>query len=237
MAKKHELRFPAPTPEKNLWFISDTHWYHSAILRPDYSGRPFKDVEDMNETMVANWNAAVGANDVVFHLGDLAMAGPKLTAAVVRRLAGRKFLVYGNHDQKIRGVPDVESLFEKVFDFGCQIKVEDADALQGFRHIVLCHYALRTWSKSHYGAWSLYGHSHGNLAEPETLLSMDVGVDATARRAVDPRSKLWTWGRRQVLASTRDAYRPISYAEVKATLSQRVLKPIDRPSREEGADE
>jgi hypothetical protein len=30
---------------------------------------------------------------------------------------------------------------------------------------------------SHHGAWHLYGHSHGNLPDTPTSLSMDVGVD------------------------------------------------------------
>ena len=41
--------------------------------------------------------------------------------------------------------------------------------------IVLCHYSMRKWNKSHYGSWHLYGHSHGNL--PPLGLSFDVGVD------------------------------------------------------------
>jgi len=41
--------------------------------------------------------------------------------------------------------------------------------------MVLCHYAMRSWPKSHYGAWHLYGHSHGKL--PMLGRSMDIGVD------------------------------------------------------------
>jgi hypothetical protein len=36
---------------------------------------------------------------------------------------------------------------------------------------------MRVWNRSHHGSWHLYGHSHGRLPEPPTLLSMDVGVD------------------------------------------------------------
>ena len=32
-------------------------------------------------------------------------------------------------------------------------------------------------NRSHHGAWHLYGHSHGNLPDTRTSLSMDVGVD------------------------------------------------------------
>ncbi|KKL16922.1 hypothetical protein LCGC14_2490690, partial [marine sediment metagenome] len=41
--------------------------------------------------------------------------------------------------------------------------------------IVVCHYAMRRWERSHYGSWQLYGHSHGRL-EPIGL-QHDVGVD------------------------------------------------------------
>ena len=41
--------------------------------------------------------------------------------------------------------------------------------------VVLCHYAMRVWSRSHHGAIHLYGHSHGNL--PGDSQSCDVGVD------------------------------------------------------------
>jgi len=233
MAKKAELRIEAPTPGNQLFFISDTHFFHKAILRPDYSGRPFKDVEDMNESMVELWNATVAPTDRVFHLGDFAMAGPRSTINLIRRLNGRKHLVHGNHDLKIRGIPEAEALFERVIDFGCQIKVEDPEAFQGAQRITLCHYAFRIWNKSHYGAWSLYGHSHGNLPEPDNMLSMDVGVDATARRVIEPQASRWTWGERRMPETTRGAYRPISYAEVKTILSQRSFKAIDHHRQED----
>lgn len=44
------------------------------------------------------------------------------------------------------------------------------------RKIILCHFSLRVWDKSHDGAWMLYGHSHGTL--PMHGKSMDVGIDA-----------------------------------------------------------
>jgi calcineurin-like phosphoesterase family protein len=41
--------------------------------------------------------------------------------------------------------------------------------------ITLCHYAMRTWNMSHYGALHFFGHSHGNLQGDSQ--SCDVGVD------------------------------------------------------------
>ena len=44
--------------------------------------------------------------------------------------------------------------------------------------IVLCHYCMRVWPKSHYGSWQLFGHSHGGL--PGVGKQMDVGVDTNS---------------------------------------------------------
>ena len=52
-----------------VFFTSDTHFYHGNIIR--FCNRPFKDVEMMNETIIANWNNTIGQDDIVFHLGDL----------------------------------------------------------------------------------------------------------------------------------------------------------------------
>ena len=49
--------------------------------------------------------------------------------------------------------------------------------------LVLCHYALRVWDRAHYGAWHLYGHSHGTL--PAWGLSLDVGVDSHDFRPIN----------------------------------------------------
>jgi calcineurin-like phosphoesterase family protein len=59
--------------------------------------RPFKDVEDMNETMIANWNDVVADQDRVYLLGDVAFH-PRVFHAVIPRLKGRICLVPGNHE-------------------------------------------------------------------------------------------------------------------------------------------
>ena len=115
----------------------------------------------MNEAMIERWNSAVGKQDIVYHLGDFAFS--RTPENFFNRLNGNKHLILGNHDRgQTLKLPWVwqKHMFE--------LKIDK-------QPIVLCHYAMRTWNRSHYGAVQLYGHSHGQL--PGTSQSLDVGVD------------------------------------------------------------
>ena len=39
---------------QNVYFTSDFHFYHTNIIR--FDNRPFRNVDEMNETIVGNWN-------------------------------------------------------------------------------------------------------------------------------------------------------------------------------------
>lgn len=85
----------------NRFMISDTHFGHTnswqRFKRPDGSPlRPFTSTEEMDETMVERWNAKVGPNDTVYHLGDVVINRKSLHH--IKRLNGKKRLVRGNHD-------------------------------------------------------------------------------------------------------------------------------------------
>lgn len=80
------------------WFISDTHFNHTNIIK--YENRPFQSVEEMNQTMIENWNRVVRKDDRVFHLGDVGFGSQEELVKIVQQLNGRKHLVLGNHDRK-----------------------------------------------------------------------------------------------------------------------------------------
>lgn len=79
----------------SVWVTSDTHFWHANIIH--YCGRPFKEVTEMNEILIKNWNETVAPNEVVYHLGDFALAA-RAVETIVPRLNGRINLILGNHD-------------------------------------------------------------------------------------------------------------------------------------------
>ena len=146
----------------NIFFISDTHFFHKNIIK--YCERPFSSVEEMNEHIVRVWNERVGHQDVVYHLGDVIFGGREKANTILPRLKGQKILVRGNHDQ----IKIVESHFTLA---GNLVSIKPKNDLQ----IILCHFPLAVWENSHKGSYHFHGHSHGSL--PSKGRRLDIGVD------------------------------------------------------------
>lgn len=81
-----------------IYFTADTHFWHTNIIQ--YCNRPFSCVEVMNDWMISCWNAVVHADDLVYHLGDVAFGGVEKQIDVLDQLAGNKIFILGNHDQR-----------------------------------------------------------------------------------------------------------------------------------------
>jgi calcineurin-like phosphoesterase family protein len=77
------------------FFIADTHLNHHNIIK--YCDRPFKNKEEMNNTIITNWNKVVGKFDHVFVLGDFAFYDGE---RILPLLKGIKYLIMGNHDRR-----------------------------------------------------------------------------------------------------------------------------------------
>ena len=54
-----------------IYYTADLH-FHYALLLPS---RPFATVEEMDETLVKNWNTTVGSEDTVYLVGDIGWNG------------------------------------------------------------------------------------------------------------------------------------------------------------------
>ena len=85
----------------NMFLISDTHFSHKGatqFLRADgvTKMRPFDTIEEMDETMIENWNKVVKPTDTVYHIGDVVIN--RKAFSLLHRLNGEKVLIKGNHD-------------------------------------------------------------------------------------------------------------------------------------------
>lgn len=139
------------------FFTSDEHYLHHNII--EYCTRPFSSIEEMQDEFIKRHNSVVTSKDITVHGGDFTLANRNKAENIIKQLNGDHIFVKGSHDYWL-GKKHPLQIWEK--------KIEG-------QYIVVCHYAMRRWARSHYGAWHLYGHSHGVL--PPMGKSWDIGVD------------------------------------------------------------
>lgn len=160
-----------------IFFTSDTHFCHSNIIK--FCGRPFKDVKEMNEKLIDNWNSTVEPNDIVYHLGDFCFAGSAAWHSLLGQLNGRIHLVLGNHDEKNLRQGYMQ-LFESV-NYQQHIII-------GPDNFYLNHYPYLCYPGHHSHTYQLFGHIHSSpylfegtdakrAKESLAPTQYDVGVD------------------------------------------------------------
>jgi len=138
------------------FFTADEHYGHTNII--EYSSRPFKNIKDMDVELIKRHNAVVSKNDIVIHAGDFTLRKNKRIAYnYIKLLNGNNIFLQGSHDYWL---PIGNQIWQKFIDD---------------TYVVVCHYSMRTWARSHYNSWQLFGHSHGKL-EPVGK-QWDIGVD------------------------------------------------------------
>jgi calcineurin-like phosphoesterase family protein len=75
-----------------IYFTADTHFWHSNIIR--ICGRPFADVETMNNVLIENWNSRATDQDEIYILGDFVFKGKGREANdILKALNGKKYLI------------------------------------------------------------------------------------------------------------------------------------------------
>lgn len=136
-----------------LFFTSDSHFGHKNILKFEPYHRPFKTIEEMNETLIDNHNKVVGRNDVVWHLGDFCFG--KDNVHIAGRLNGHKKLVLGNHD----AYQSAEYLKYFVKLYGCTF----------IHQFMLSHVPIRMTDDTMYG--NIHGHLHSKTVKKMKMVS------------------------------------------------------------------
>jgi calcineurin-like phosphoesterase family protein len=153
-----------------IYFTSDTHFGHPAIMR--LSRRPFQSVAEMDAALIAEWNAVVAPGDTVYHLGDFCFRNARPAPDYLAELNGEVHLIVGNHDgATLKRHSGIFASVKHIREIG----------VNG-RTIVLCHYPMREWHGCWRGAWHFFGHVHGRLNHEPVGCSLDVGVDSNRFR-------------------------------------------------------
>lgn len=185
MSRKNKLVFK----QDKIFWTSDNHFYHKGVI--EFCQRPFQSLEEMNETMIINWNNVVSEDSTVIICGDFIFsANIELIKDLLSKLNGNKILILGNHCLQNRLDRDIiRKLFNDQVYHQLEIEVEDVDGANGTQYIFNSHYPCVVWPKSHSGSWHCFGHVHtnGNNTGSESLLmieysklclkSHDAGVD------------------------------------------------------------
>jgi calcineurin-like phosphoesterase family protein len=178
--------------DMTTWFTSDLHFGHANII--EYSGRPFADVEAMNEALVDRWNDTVSDDDTVWVLGDVALGRIAESLGCVGRLNGRKLLLAGNHDRCWSELGHrAEGWTERYLEAGfAEIHQGQVWIELGERRVPACHFPYRgdSHDEDRYveerptdtGDWLLHGHVHERWRQRGRMIN--VGVDAWNYRPV-----------------------------------------------------
>lgn len=137
-----------------IYFIADLHIGHQNVLR--LNNRPFRNLDEMHECIISNWNSKVKPDDEVYILGDVAYRCNIDIVKFLNHLNGTKYLIVGNHDRRNLKNPDFRKCFKEI----CDMKTISVDG----NSVVLCHYPLGEWDGYYRGAYHIHGHIHNNTS-------------------------------------------------------------------------
>lgn len=82
-----------------IYFTSDLHFNHNREFI--WGDRGFSSVEEMNETIIKNWNNTVTNDDDVYVVGDVMLGGGdshEKGLGLIKQLNGKIHIIAGNHD-------------------------------------------------------------------------------------------------------------------------------------------
>jgi calcineurin-like phosphoesterase family protein len=166
----------------DTWFTSDQHYGHKNILV--YAHRPFQDVAEMEDELVARHNALVKPTDIVIEVGDFTF-NERLVTGLLKRLHGRHILICGNHDRAYRSHRSAAYWQKKYLEFGFAQVLQEYEVTMAGQSVRVDHMPYINDSERHVkyeeyrpkddGRWLLHGHVHTAWKFCQKMIN--VGVD------------------------------------------------------------
>jgi calcineurin-like phosphoesterase family protein len=168
----------------NIWLVSDTHFGHANILNfGDYKGDPirrFDSIDDHDAMIRQLWSDYVRPDDIVYHLGDVAMH--KRHIPQMSGLPGRKRLLMGNHDDP-RWINFYREHFQKIAAY--------RDINVAGKRVVMSHIPIHMGDDSARWNINIHGHLHENQIDdqryvnvcPEIIGYAPINIEDAVKRA------------------------------------------------------
>jgi len=182
-------------PSKKV-FLSDTHFSQQRTL--ELSKRPFRNVREMDLTMISNWNKSIKMSDEVYFLGDFGSDFNYLKFLNFKIL----HFVFGNYERQDADKNDILSetieKLERLKKQGLNIKYYNRGEcklkLSNGKSIVLVHEPVDPETtmkdgKVHDDVLYVYGHIHCRTIYK--LNGTDVGVDGNFFKPVFEDQLIW----------------------------------------------
>lgn len=133
-----------------IFYISDLHLQHNNVIR--FDNRPFNTIEEMENTLISNWNSVVSNADHVYHLGDFCWGKKDDWIKYLKLLNGNIHIIRGNHDLRDFG-PDIRKYIVEISDYK---EITDSE-----KHVIMCHYPIMCYKASYNpNCYMLHGHTH-----------------------------------------------------------------------------
>lgn len=133
-----------------IYYIADTHFGHKRVI--EYDKRPFADIEEMDQTLIANWNQKVGKDDKVYILGDFIYRSSFDPSHYLKLLNGHKYLIIGNLDKV---TVESQSAYKYLEGMERQQHIKD-----GNRNVILSHFPIAEWNAMKRASYHVFGHIH-----------------------------------------------------------------------------
>jgi calcineurin-like phosphoesterase family protein len=201
------LNFDLVNKSNKIFFISDTHFGHTHFGSdldgvenpPIWKIRGFSSCEEMDRTYIDNINENVMENDILFHLGDMALRidVEKMDSILDSIKCKNIYYLWGNHESAMKKIynkeiSDLGTTFSEVYPLKYKNVSFIGETLNltikwGFKKsektvIVCSHFPKKIWDYMKNFSWHLHGHCHAGLesSNPENLNEgkiLDIGVD------------------------------------------------------------
>lgn len=152
----------------NQFITSDTFLGRKNII--DIFKRPFKSLDEMNETIIEKWNSKVAKDDIVYHLGNF-FWDPITATDYIEYINGNIIMFPTQND--LASLELSKSHPEKMQIFSSNI-LELPDI-----GIVLGHYPMEDWNGKTQGTVHAHGHS------------LEYKTDFTKKKRVNCISDYW----------------------------------------------